>query len=218
MIALVIMGLVFVLNVVQLCLIAGVSGSQEMLSTMLHSLGEETEQGTEQGTEPVENISEPPLPGESETGEQSTESWLDVFGIEIRKPPTSSPVDLSGGMNSGIHKMLFTIEAAGEDVQNFEFHWQRYNEETGRWEDINEDNAYSVSNTIKDGVTAYSALYLERVTDNVIGEYRCLVENSKGYQIPSDSAVLSPMNAASEEGTEPTEHEKVPNGSWGGKN
>lgn len=101
---------------------------------------------------------------------------------EFKKPSvitvTTQPKDTSVKMNKNV---TLSVAAESDDKDALSYQWQ-YSVDGSAWTDCNE-------------ISARSSEYTFTLTDQTIGQYRCVISDTKGGQIESDVAHVQELKA-----------------------
>lgn len=139
---------------------------------------------------PANNDATEALPPDvTDAAEKPTETNTEPVEVKpswIRQQPEER-VLTGEEIESGKHLKLFELKADGKDL---EFRWEKYNAETNTWVEV-DGKRYEEEDEDFMG-SALSVLILEKWSEDVYGQYRCVVYDEKGNQEVSASVFLKP--------------------------
>lgn len=135
-------------------------------------------------TEPVETEN---VPDEDELTEETEQGTVVENTEEVTPEPTGvsfivitkQPVTVSVSNRVAIGAKLFSLRVKGEGLQ---FRWEKYNAETDAWTAVDA----KLFETVNNASNTESTLTLKYKSDEIYGEYRCVITDAYGKSIESN--------------------------------
>lgn len=188
-------GLVAALAALALCLIlsivsiSSVNGLKSKIEESNYAVNAELQSVRQSQSEMLAHLAA--LEAAMDNTQTAISSGVSSKYIQITKQPSSTPTYV--GRDAA---MIFQVTADGKDLK---FTWQKYDEVSGEWInmvfDLDGNNAELGVRLYDDGAKGVSELWTKVLTQKAFGTYRCVITDTMGSQVVTDTVQLTEKTA-----------------------